>query len=64
LFNDFNANRYIRRNAGSYRPKPPLGCYVALSWDPIALILFGQALAHKLHWAVLAVAWVLYTMEG
>lgn len=62
-FNDFNANRYIRRNAGSYRPENRLwGCYVGFILGPIALILFGQALAHKLHWAVLAVAWVLYTI--
>ena len=62
-FNDFNANRYIRRNAGSYRPENRLwGCYVGFILGPIALILFGQALAHKLHWAVLAVAWVLYAI--
>ncbi|OCL03956.1 MFS general substrate transporter [Glonium stellatum] len=62
-FNDFNANRYIRHNAGSYCPENRLwGCYVSLVFSPVALVLFGQGIAHKLHWIVLAIAWALYTI--
>jgi len=57
-FNDWLCRRYVKRHNGIYVLENRLwGCYAPTLLFFLSLILYGQALQHTLHWAVLLVAW-------
>ena len=59
-FNDFLQKRYVKRHNGTWVLEQRLWG----NWAPaflmfLALVLYGQALQHTLHWMVLLFAWAL-----
>lgn len=61
FFNDYLANRYIKRHAGVFRPEArlPANYLAALVMIP-GLIIVGQALAHLLSWGAIVMGWGMY----
>ena len=57
-FNDFLCHRYIKRHNGKYVLENRLwGAYLPTLVMFVALVLYGQALQHAMHWMVLLLAW-------
>jgi MFS family permease len=59
-FNDFLCKTYIRTHGGRYKPENRLwGVYPAWIIGIAGLVLFGQALQHKLPWIAVAIGWAM-----
>ena len=59
-FNDWLCRRFVQRHNGIYVLENRLwACYAPTLLFLLALVLYGQALQHSLHWAILLVAWAL-----
>ena len=57
-FNDWLQRRYIQTHNGVYVLESRLwGCWAPTVLVFVSLVLYGQALQHSLHWAVLLVSW-------
>jgi len=64
-FNDWIANRYIKKHHGSFELEVRLWtAYVGQILIIPGLIGVGQALENHAHWAILAVTWGLYVAGG
>jgi hypothetical protein len=60
-FNDFMANRYIKRHNGIFKPEARLPAnYIAAIVMIPGLIIVGQALANLLHWSAIVMGWGMY----
>jgi hypothetical protein len=60
-FNDFLANRYIRKHGGLFNAEARLtATFVASSFMVPGLILVGQALEHHLNYSAIVMGWGMY----
>ncbi|KAL7273525.1 hypothetical protein RUND412_003620 [Rhizina undulata] len=61
FFNDFLANRYIRRHNGAFEPEVRLWtCFIGAFFMIPGLIIVGQGLHRHLHWVSLVMGWGSY----
>ncbi|KAF8464913.1 major facilitator superfamily domain-containing protein [Kalaharituber pfeilii] len=61
FFNDFVANRYIRKHNGEFKPEVRLWInYISFFFMPPGLVLIGQTLHRHLHWSALVMGWGMY----
>jgi MFS family permease len=61
FFNDFLANRYMRKSNGIFKPEARLpACFIAALLMIPGLIIVGQALAHLLHYSAIVMGWGMY----
>jgi hypothetical protein len=61
FFNDFLANRYIKKHNGVFKPEARLPAnYIAAVLMIPGLIIVGQALKHLLHWSAIVMGWGIY----
>jgi MFS family permease len=61
FFNDYLANRYIKRHNGLFRPEARLPAnYIAAVLMIPGLIIVGQALGHLLSWGAIVMGWGMY----
>jgi hypothetical protein len=63
FFNDFLANRYVRRHAGHFRPEGRLWTnYIGAFFMVPGLIITGQALYRQLSPAAVVIGWGMYVL--
>jgi len=61
FFNDFLANRYVKRHHGIFRPEARLPtCFIATAFMVPGLIVVGQALAKLFHYSAVVMGWGMY----
>ena len=61
FFNDFLARRYVRNHGGRFQPETRLWSnYLAAVIMVPGIILFGQAIGHRLTWVALTFGWAMY----
>ncbi|GAB7348120.1 hypothetical protein MBLNU459_g6138t1 [Dothideomycetes sp. NU459] len=61
FFNDYLANRYVRRHGGVFNPEARLWTnYIAAFFMIPGLILVGQALEHHLTYGAIVMGWGMY----
>jgi hypothetical protein len=62
FFNDWLANRYIKKHEGVFDPEARLVTnYVAAALMVPGLVILGEALQHTLHYAAIIIGWGMYT---
>ncbi|KAH8654545.1 major facilitator superfamily domain-containing protein [Tricladium varicosporioides] len=63
FFNDFMANRYIKKHHGVFIPEARLWTnYIATSLMIPGLIIVGQALEKHLHYSAIVIGWGMYVV--
>ncbi|TKA53778.1 hypothetical protein B0A49_12101, partial [Cryomyces minteri] len=61
-FNDFIANRYIRRSGGAFEPEVRLWTvYISSTFLVAALVLYGYGIERHWPWIGLTMAWAMYS---
>jgi MFS family permease len=61
FFNDYLANRFIRRHKGIFKAEARLAtCYIATVLMIPGLVIVGQALQHLLHYSAIIIGWGAY----
>jgi MFS family permease len=61
FFNDYIFNRYLKRHDGFFKPEARLPtCYIAAVLMIPGLIIVGQTLEHRLHYAAIVMGWGMY----
>src|SRR5262245_17221214 len=61
FFNDFIANRYVRKHNGIFKPEARLvTCYIAAGFMIPGLIIVGQTLEKHLSYAGIIMGWGMY----
>lgn len=61
-FNDFIANRYIRKSGGAFEPEVRLWTvYISSAFLIAALVLYGHGIERHWTWIGLIVAWAMYS---
>ncbi|KIW84767.1 hypothetical protein Z517_00155 [Fonsecaea pedrosoi CBS 271.37] len=62
FFNDWLANRYIKKHEGVFDPEARLVTnYVAAALMVPGLVILGEALQHTLHYSAIIIGWGAYT---
>ena len=61
-FNDFIANRHIRKSGGTYDPEVRLWTvYISTAFLVGALVFYGYGIARHMTWIALIMAWAMYS---